>query len=91
VEATHLICDGLCSDEGFFYFRLWLIGLGRDAFELAMAHPDNLASLPEVVALMGRPMKPGTVINGQTGRIWTRSLRWPTSRPPATGTASTRR
>ena len=55
--AAHLICDGLCSDDGFLYFRLWLIGLGREAFELAMAHPDNLASLPEVVALMGRPME----------------------------------
>jgi Protein of unknown function (DUF4240) len=55
--AAHLICDGLCSDDGFFYFRLWLIGLGREAFELAMAHPDNLAGLPEVVALMGRPME----------------------------------
>jgi hypothetical protein len=55
--AAHLICDGLCSDDGFLYFRLWLIGLGREGFELAMAHPDNLAGLPEVVALMGRPVE----------------------------------
>lgn len=54
--AAYLIRDGLCSGDGFFYFRLWLIGLGRDAFELAMAHPDNLAGLPEVVTLSGRPV-----------------------------------
>jgi hypothetical protein len=35
---------------------VWLIGLGRDAFERAVANPDNLASLPEVVGLAGRPV-----------------------------------
>jgi hypothetical protein len=54
--AAYLICDGLCSGDGFWYFLVWLIGLGRDAFELAMADPDNLASVPEVVGLVGRPV-----------------------------------
>jgi hypothetical protein len=35
---------------------VWLIGLGRDAFERAVANPDNLASLPEVLRLAGRPV-----------------------------------
>jgi hypothetical protein len=54
--AAYLICDGLCSGDGFWYFLVWLIGLGREAFELAVADPDNLASVPEVVGLVGRPV-----------------------------------
>lgn len=54
--AAYLICDSLCSGDGFWYFQVWLIGLGRQAFELAVADPDNLASLPEVLRLAGRPM-----------------------------------
>jgi hypothetical protein len=54
--AAYLICDGLCSGDGFWYFLVWLIGLGRDAFELAVADPDNLSSVPEVVGLVGRPV-----------------------------------
>jgi hypothetical protein len=53
--AAYLLCDSLCSGDGFWYFQVWLIGLGRDAFERAVADPDNLASLPEVVGLAGRP------------------------------------
>jgi Protein of unknown function (DUF4240) len=36
---------------------VWLIGLGRDALERAVANPDNLASLPEVLRLAGRPVE----------------------------------
>jgi hypothetical protein len=54
--AAYLLCDSLCSGDGFFYFQVWLIGLGRDAFEQAVADPDNLAGLPEVVRLAGRPV-----------------------------------
>ena len=53
--AAYLICDGLCSDDGFWYFQLWLVGLGREAFELAVEDPDNLAGVAEVVRLAGRP------------------------------------
>ncbi|WP_327401117.1 DUF4240 domain-containing protein [Streptomyces sp. NBC_01288] len=45
---------GWCSDDSFFYFRLWLVGLGRDAFERVTRDPDALAELPEVVRLVGR-------------------------------------
>jgi hypothetical protein len=54
--AAYLICDSLCSGDGFWYFQVWLIGLGHDAFERAVANPDNLASLPEVIRLAGRPV-----------------------------------
>jgi hypothetical protein len=45
---------GWCSDDCFFYFRLWLVGLGRDVFERVASDPDALAELPEVVRLVGR-------------------------------------
>ncbi|WP_405863590.1 DUF4240 domain-containing protein [Streptomyces sp. NBC_01515] len=45
---------GWCSDDNFFYFRLWLVGLGRDAFDRVTRDPDALAELPEVVRLVGR-------------------------------------
>ena len=45
---------GWCSDDSFLYFRLWLVGLGRDAFERVIRDPDALAELPEVVRLVGR-------------------------------------
>jgi hypothetical protein len=45
--AAYLI-NGGCSDDGFDYFRGWLIARGRKAFELALSDPDSLAGLPEV-------------------------------------------
>ncbi|MEU9661705.1 DUF4240 domain-containing protein [Streptomyces chartreusis] len=40
--------NGGCSDDGFDYFRGWLIAQGREVFELAVAEPDALAELPVV-------------------------------------------
>jgi hypothetical protein len=37
------IMNGGLSDDGFEYFRLWLIGQGREVFEKAKANPDSLA------------------------------------------------
>ncbi|MFG3200229.1 DUF4240 domain-containing protein [Streptomyces sp. NPDC048208] len=45
---------GWCSDDSFFYFRLWLVGLGRDMFERVSREPDALAEAPEVQRLAGR-------------------------------------
>lgn len=45
---------GWCSDDSFFYFRLWLVGLGRETFERVVADPDALAGVPEVSRLAGR-------------------------------------
>ena len=36
------LMNGGCSDDGFVYFRLWVISRGRKVYEAAMANPDNL-------------------------------------------------
>jgi hypothetical protein len=52
--AAYLIQGG-CSDDGFAYFRGWLIGQGRAVFEAALRDPDNLAAHPQI-----RPVTPAT-------------------------------
>jgi hypothetical protein len=47
--AAYLI-NGGASDDGFEYFRGWLIAQGREAFDSAVADPDSLAALPVVQA-----------------------------------------
>ncbi|MFF5228038.1 DUF4240 domain-containing protein [Dactylosporangium sp. NPDC000521] len=47
--AAYLI-NGGASDDGFEYFRGWLIAQGRETFERALADPDSLAVHPAVVA-----------------------------------------
>src|SRR5689334_478015 len=42
--AAYLI-NGGCSDDGFDYFRAWLIAQGRTVFEAALKDPDSLADL----------------------------------------------
>jgi hypothetical protein len=37
------VAAGGMSDDAFHYFRSWLIGKGRDAVEVALASPDDLA------------------------------------------------
>ena len=39
------VIQGGASDDGFEYFRRWLISQGREAFERAKADPDSLADL----------------------------------------------
>src|SRR5437868_368255 len=41
--AAYLI-NGGCSDDGFHYFRVWLVSQGRKVYEAALANPDSLAS-----------------------------------------------
>jgi hypothetical protein len=41
--AAYLI-NGGCSDDGFDYFRAWLVTQGRDVWDAALADPDSLAS-----------------------------------------------
>jgi hypothetical protein len=43
--AYHI--NGGASDDGFYYFRCWLIGMGRDVYEAAVAHPDSLSDAVE--------------------------------------------
>lgn len=42
--AAYLI-NGGSSDDGFAYFRAWLIMQGRDVYERALLDPDSLAEL----------------------------------------------
>jgi hypothetical protein len=44
--AAYLI-NGGCSDDGFHYFRAWLISRGRAVYEAAVANPDSLAGLTD--------------------------------------------
>lgn len=37
------VVQGGCSDDGFEYFRRWLVSRGRDTYEAALADPDSLA------------------------------------------------
>ncbi|HET9168021.1 MAG TPA: DUF4240 domain-containing protein [Actinospica sp.] len=45
--AAYLI-NGGCSDDGFDYFRGWLVVQGREVFERAVGHPDWLAEYSAV-------------------------------------------
>lgn len=47
--AAYLI-NGGASDDGFEYFRGWLISQGREVFDQAVADPDALAQVPAVVS-----------------------------------------
>jgi hypothetical protein len=42
------VMNGGCSDDGFRYFRDWLISEGRDVFEAALREPESLADVPKV-------------------------------------------
>jgi Protein of unknown function (DUF4240) len=42
--AAYLI-NGGCSDDGFEYFRGWLVAMGREAYEAALRDPDSLAKV----------------------------------------------
>jgi uncharacterized protein DUF4240 len=48
--AAAYVINGGCSDDGFDYFRGWLITQGREAFEQVVADPDSLADLPVIRA-----------------------------------------
>jgi hypothetical protein len=52
--AGVLLNAGHGSDDGFEYFRNWLIGQGQAVYEAALSHPDSLAGV-EVEMLDGRP------------------------------------
>lgn len=53
------IINGGCSDDGFDYFRGWLILQGRKVYEAALKNPDSLADVAdpdeEFCELGGRP------------------------------------
>lgn len=43
--AVGYIIEGGMSDDGFEYFRRWLLSKGRTLFERILVHPDDLADL----------------------------------------------
>ncbi|MFD3676130.1 DUF4240 domain-containing protein [Streptomyces sp. NPDC058613] len=46
--AAAYVINGGCSDDGFDYFRGWLLTQGEAVFTAALADPDSLAGLPAV-------------------------------------------
>lgn len=44
--AGMLLNHGHASDDGFEYFRNWLIAQGRSTYEKALADPDSLVAVP---------------------------------------------
>jgi hypothetical protein len=44
VWGAAYIINGGCSDDGFEYFRGWLILRGRKVYEAALKNPDSLAA-----------------------------------------------
>jgi Protein of unknown function (DUF4240) len=45
--AAYLI-NGGCSDDGFDYFRGWLLSQGHATWQAALADPDSLADHPQI-------------------------------------------
>src|SRR5437764_10803043 len=37
--------NGGSSDDGFYYFRCWLVTAGRETYEAALANADSLADV----------------------------------------------
>ncbi|GAA4252400.1 DUF4240 domain-containing protein [Dactylosporangium darangshiense] len=52
-RAAEIIMYGWCSTDSFHYFQMWLVGLGRAAYDAAIADPDSLAGVPAVQRLAG--------------------------------------
>lgn len=44
IAACNLI-NGGTGDDGFYYYRCWLIGMGQAVYENALANPDSLADV----------------------------------------------
>ncbi|MFI8433588.1 DUF4240 domain-containing protein [Streptomyces sp. NPDC079020] len=54
--AAEQIFGGSCSDDSFWYFQFWLVGLGREDFRTVVADPDALADIAGLRRLAGRPL-----------------------------------
>ncbi|MFI7029288.1 DUF4240 domain-containing protein [Microbispora rosea] len=65
------------SNDGFWYFQMWLVALGREAFERVASEPDALAELPAVQRLLIKqrewlrlPVKRAMKISAWTDDDW---------------------
>jgi hypothetical protein len=41
------VINGGCSDDGFLYFRAWLVAQGQAVYEAALADPESLVDVAE--------------------------------------------
>ncbi len=55
--AAAYVINGGASDDGFEYFRAWLIGRGEATYTAALVDPDTLATL-EIDTEMGAECEP---------------------------------
>lgn len=44
-SAASVMNENGCSDDGFTYFRAWLIAQGKETYLAALANPDSLADV----------------------------------------------
>lgn len=47
IWAVGYIINGGCSDDGFDYFRAWLMANGRERWEAAMKNPEAIGDLAD--------------------------------------------
>lgn len=66
------IMNGGCSDDGFDYFRAWVIAQGKSVFERAKADPDSLIAVAhldmdeyELEMLLGAPYWAFEAVTGE--------------------------
>ena len=73
--AVAFIIDGGCSDDGFEYFRGWLISQGRKYFEAALADPRQAAerAQPDAIYCEDILYVAGIAYKAKTGKHLTRS------------------
>ena len=70
--AAYLI-NGGCGDDGFEYFRGWLVARGRTVFEAALRDPDSLADvltkddfdMAECESMLGAPWSAARLVTGE--------------------------
>ncbi|RYF96709.1 MAG: DUF4240 domain-containing protein, partial [Caulobacteraceae bacterium] len=67
--AVAYIAHGGASDDGFDYFRRWLISKGRAVFEQVVAQPDSLA---EVLAADSEGVLEFEEISAVATEVWAR-------------------
>jgi len=48
LRGAAFIINGGCSDDGFRYFRDWLISEGEEIYQAALADPDSLARMRRI-------------------------------------------
>jgi hypothetical protein len=87
--AAWIIMQGWCSDDGFFYFQPWLVGLGHQTFEQVAGNPTPLPVSRRSTAWPAAGDRTGPTTNGPSGNSSTTSHAMPMNVQPAKKTGST--